>query len=121
MGIILWDFEAGEHLAKIEGHFGGVWALSVDWRGNRMVSGAGPCDNGIRLWDFDLERGIYCAENFQEHNETVWDLKVDWDPCFWEKPQSSEDEEEAAARRYSKALEVRRASLAEAVDSQDQG
>jgi len=109
--IILWDFEAGEALAEIEGHFGGVWALSVDWRGNRMVSGAGPCDNGIRLWDFDLERGIFCAENFQEHNETVWDLQVDWASCFWEKPESSsEDEEEAASRRYSKAMEERRAS-----------
>jgi len=107
--IILWDFEEGEELATIEGHFGGVWALSVDWRGNRLVSGAGPCDNGIRVWDFDLERGIYCAENLQAHNETVWDLKVDWEACFWDKPES-EDEEEMAERRYSKAIEERRAS-----------
>jgi len=108
--IILWDFEAGEELAYLEGHDGGVWALSVDWRGNRCVSGAGPCDNSIRLWDFDLERGIYCAEHFQEHQQCVWDLKVDWSACFWEKPESSEDEEEAAERRYSAKMEARRAS-----------
>lgn len=108
--IILWDFEAGEDLCKLEGHFGGVWALSVDWRGNRCVSGAGPCDNGIRLWDFDSERGIYCAENLQVHQQTVWDLKVDWEACFWEKPESDEDEDEVAARRYEAKMQERRAS-----------
>jgi len=107
--IILWDFEAGEDIAYLEGHFGGVWALSVDWRGNRCVSGSGPCDNGIRLWDFDLDNGIYCAENLQAHNQTVWDLKVDWSACYWEKPES-EDEEAEEDRRYSKAIEARRAS-----------
>merc|ERR1712098_104641 len=107
--IILWDFEAGEDMALLEGHFGGVWALSVDWRGNRLVSGAGPCDNGIRVWDFDLERGVLCAENLQEHNETVWDIKVDWEQCFWEKPES-EDEDVVAERRYSKVIEERRTS-----------
>lgn len=107
--IILWDFEAGEDIGLLSGHHGGVWALSVDWRGNRCVSGAGPCDNGIRLWDFDLEKGVHCFENLQEHNETVWALQVDWEACFWEKPESSDEEDEKAARRYSQAME-RRAS-----------
>merc|ERR1712139_104867 len=119
--IILWDFEAGEDLAVIEGHYGGVWALSVDWRSNRMVSGAGPCDNGIRLWDFDLERGVLCAENLQEHNQTVWGLKVDWDVCYWDKPES-EDEEEVEARRYAAAMQARKeaASKQSAADAESQ-
>merc|ERR1712216_939257 len=66
--IILWDFDqAGDWLTQMEGqkgHCGGVWSLSVDWRGERMVSGAGPCDNSIRVWDFNLENGDpYCAEH----------------------------------------------------------
>merc|ERR1712146_451704 len=106
MGVICWDFEEGHELALLEGHYGGVWALSVDWRGNRCVSGAGPCDNGIRLWDFDLTRGIYCAENFLEHNQCVWALNVDWECCFWEKPES-EDEDVVAERNYRKSIEMR--------------
>mmetsp|Transcript_42067 Transcript_42067/g.72880 ORF Transcript_42067/g.72880 Transcript_42067/m.72880 type:complete len:310 (-) Transcript_42067:24-953(-) len=93
--IILWDLDVGDQVTKYDLHCGSVWSLSVDWIGHRMVSGAGPCDNGIRLWDFDGgEHGPYCEKLMEEHEGTVWGLSVDWAVCFWEPPPPSDDEEE---------------------------
>lgn len=30
------------------------------------------------------------------HQQCVWDLNVDWEVCFWEKPESEEEDEEEA-------------------------
>merc|ERR1719265_1888402 len=44
--LILWDVAENEVLSTLTGHPGSVWCCEVDWIGRRMVSGAGPGDNG---------------------------------------------------------------------------
>lgn len=86
--IAIWDFSEGLEVEKwltappgsrerdCFGHAGSVWCGHVDWPGKRMVSGGGPGDNAIHLWDMDdgwLETVI------NGHDGSVWNVFVDWE------------------------------------------
>lgn len=62
-------------LERYNEHPGSVWCMDVDWAGRRMVSGAGPGDNCIRVWDFS---DGFCAQEIFGHEGSVWGVSADW-------------------------------------------
>jgi len=62
--INVYDTQTGVLRNKLEGHEGGVWALSCD--GDILVSGS--TDRSVRIWN--IETGE-CLQTFQGHTSTV--------------------------------------------------
>ncbi|KAI9758843.1 MAG: hypothetical protein M4579_002789 [Chaenotheca gracillima] len=67
--INVYDTKTGALRARLEGHEGGVWALSYE--GNVLVSGS--TDRSVRVWDIDQAR---CTHVFQGHTSTVRCLQI---------------------------------------------
>merc|ERR1719394_1742575 len=75
--ICLWDLrETSDVTMRLTEHSGSVWCVDVDWPGNRMVTGAGPGDNAVRLWD--LTDG-FCVNEIDGHDGSIWNVFVDWE------------------------------------------
>ena len=62
--INVYDTKTGVLRKKLEGHEGGVWALSCD--GDTLVSGS--TDRSVRVWDINTGE---CRQVFQGHTSTV--------------------------------------------------
>eukprot|EP00927_Polykrikos_kofoidii_P002948 TRINITY_DN11171_c0_g1_i1.p1 TRINITY_DN11171_c0_g1~~TRINITY_DN11171_c0_g1_i1.p1 ORF type:complete len:227 (-),score=52.80 TRINITY_DN11171_c0_g1_i1:30-710(-) len=82
-----WDLLTGEITRRLTEHCGSVWCCNVDWVGQRMVSGAGPGDNDILL--FDLFDG-FCEVKLHGHDGSVWQVFVDWELAHRAKREMQE-------------------------------
>jgi len=67
--IDVYNTQTGETIKTLQGHEGGVWALS--YRGNTLVSGS--TDRSVRIWDINEGEEIHV---FQGHTSTVRCLVV---------------------------------------------
>ncbi|PWA02653.1 hypothetical protein BB558_001213 [Smittium angustum] len=67
--IFVYDATTGATIRRLEGHDGGVWALSIV--GNTLVSGS--TDRTVRVWNINTGE---CTHVFTGHNSTVRCLKI---------------------------------------------
>lgn len=65
--IRVWDWEAGEELARLKGHRNLVTSLAFSPDGNLLASASK--DQTVRLWDFKALRALAVLEG---HTELVW-------------------------------------------------